>query len=43
MGKTNVAKERTSNKYCSECKMRIRGTGHYEGQHHKKKSQGKKL
>jgi len=30
--------QRTSDKYCPDCKMRIRGENHAEGKHHKEKS-----
>ena len=32
---------RTSNKWCPECKMKVRGPGHAEGEHHRKKARQK--
>lgn len=33
--KMNSKRERTSKKYCPDCKFRIRGENHNEGNHHK--------
>ena len=30
-------KQRTSKRYCPECKMKIRGKNHQNGEHHKAK------
>jgi len=36
--KGKCAFQRTSDKYCPDCKMRVRGDNHVEGRHHKEKS-----